>query len=159
MREQILGASFLLKGKTELSAEDYRIAIARASGDDLIYLDPPYQGVCCERDPRYLKGVLFDGFVEALEVLNARDISYIVSYDGRTGVKVHGRPLPRDLRLKHIELEAGRSSQETLLGREAVTYESLYLSPALTERLNCGGRLHNATSESSAALTALQHAG
>jgi len=91
--------------------------------------------------------------------LNARDISYIVSYDGRTGEKVHGRSMPRDLRLRHIELEAGRSSQETLLGREAVTYESLYLSPALTERLNCGERLHNANSESSAALTGLQHAG
>lgn len=136
MREQILGASFLLKGKTEFSAEDYRVAMARATIDDLIYLDPPYQGVCGERDPRYLKGVLFDEFVEALEVLNARAVSYIVSYDGRTGDKVHGRVLPRDLRLRHIELDAGRSSQETLLGRAVVTYESLYLSPALTERLN-----------------------
>jgi DNA adenine methylase len=136
MREQILGASFLLKGKTELSAEDYRTAMARATADDLVYLDPPYQGVCGERDPRYLKGVLFDEFVEALSVLNARDISYIVSYDGRTGGKVHGRALPGNLRLRHIELNAGRSSQETLLGRSAVTYESLYLSPALSERLN-----------------------
>jgi len=108
MREQILGASFLLKGKTELSTEDYRIAMARAKAGDLIYLDPPYQGVCGERDPRYLKGVLFHEFVAAVEVLNARDISYIVSYDGRTGDKVHGRPLPRELRLKHIELDAGR---------------------------------------------------
>ncbi|MBE0543785.1 MAG: DNA adenine methylase [Verrucomicrobia bacterium] len=140
MREQILGASFLLKGKTEFSAGDYRTAMTHAAADDLIYLDPPYQGVCGERDPRYLKGVLFDEFVEALEVLNARDISYIVSYDGRTGDKVHGRPLPRDLRLKHIELDAGRSSQETLLGRAAVTYESLYLSPALTGRLNLSHR-------------------
>lgn len=136
MREQILGASFLLKGRTEFSAEDYRTVMARASVGDLIYLDPPYQGVCGERDPRYLRGVLFDEFVEALEVLNVRDIGYIVSYDGRTGDKVHGRPLPRDLRLKRIELNAGRSSQETLLGREAITYESLYLSPALAERLN-----------------------
>ena len=109
--------------------------MARAKAGDLIYLDPPYQGVSRERDPRYLKGVLFEELVEALEVLNARNISYIVSYDGRTGVKVHGGPLPRDLRLKHIELDAGRSSQETLLGRTALTYESLYLSPALSERL------------------------
>ena len=136
MREQILGASFLLKGKTEFSAEDYCTSMARATTGDLIYLDPPYQGVCGERDPRYLKGVLFDEFVEALEVLNTRDISYIVSYDGRTGDKVHGRSLPRDLRLRHIELDAGRSSQETLLGRAVVTYESLYLSPSLTDRLH-----------------------
>ncbi|MHB8519274.1 MAG: DNA adenine methylase [Limisphaerales bacterium] len=136
MREQILGASFLLKGKTDCTAEDYKSVVARASAADLVYLDPPYQGVCGERDPRYLKGVLFDEFVDVLQGLNARDLSYIVSYDGRTGDKVHGRSLPRELRLRHIELDAGRSPQETLLGRAAVTYESLYLSPALTERLN-----------------------
>ena len=135
MREQILGASFLLKGKTECTADDYKQVVAQTSSDDLIYLDPPYQGVCGERDPRYFKGVLFDEFAEVLESLNARDISYIVSYDGRTGEKIHGRRLPHDLHLRHIELDAGRSSQETLLGRAAVTYESLYLSPALTERL------------------------
>ena len=154
MREQILGASFLLKGKTEFSAEDYRAVVLRATADDLVYLDPPYQGVCGQRDPRYLKGVLFDEFVETLEVLNARDISYIVSYDGRTGDKVHGRPLPRDLRLRHIELEAGRSSQETLLGRAAVTYESLYLSPALTERLRWSRRVPLKAIEQSAFLEA-----
>src|SRR3989442_4032605 len=117
MREHILGAAALLKGKTCCSSEDFKVVVARATMDDLIYLDPPYQGVCGERDPRYLKGVRFEEFVEALEVFNARDISYIVSYDGRTGEKVHGRPLPRDLRLRHIELDAGRSSQETWLGR------------------------------------------
>ena len=104
--------------------------------NDLIYLDPPYQGVSGGRDPRYVKGVWYDEFVQGLETLNARDISYIVSYDGRTNDRLHGRPLPRDLRLRHIELEAGRSSQETLLGASAVTYESLYLSPALMGRLN-----------------------
>ena len=140
MREQILGASRLLKGKTEYFSEDYREAIARASSDDLIYMDPPYQGVCGERDPRYLKSVLFDDFVEGLCTLNARGISYVVSYDGRTGGKVHGRALPRELNLRHIELHAGRSSQETLLGRDAITIESLYLSPALTDRLKLSRR-------------------
>ena len=135
MREHILGAADLLKGKTECGSVDFKDVVARATMDDLIYLDPPYQGVCGERDPRYLKGVRFDEFVEVLETLNARGISYILSYDGRTGTKVHGRPTPRDLSLVRIELSAGRSSQETLLGRAAITYESLYLSPALTERL------------------------
>jgi DNA adenine methylase len=135
MREHIFGAASLLKGKTECSSVDFKIAVARATTEDLIYLDPPYQGVCGEGDPRYLKGVRFDEFVEVLETLNARGISYILSYDGRTGTKVHGRPTPGDLNLVRIELAAGRSSQETLLGRAAITYESLYLSPSLTERL------------------------
>ena len=97
---------------------------------------PPYQGVCGERDPRYLKAVLFDEFVEMLDTLNARDISYLVSYDGRTGDKIHGRQLPKHLNLHLVELEAGRSSQATLLGRNEVTFESLYLSPVLAERLH-----------------------
>jgi DNA adenine methylase len=136
MRQHIFDAATLLKGKTECSSVDFKVVVARATPDDLIYLDPPYQGVCRERDSRYLKGVRFDEFIEVLETLNAREISYIVSYDGRTGKKVHGRPTPTELGLFRIELQAGRSSQETLLGRSAITFESLYLSPALTERLS-----------------------
>jgi DNA adenine methylase len=135
MRENILGASHLLRGKTECSSLDYKEVVATATPDDLIYLDPPYQGVCGERDARYLKGVLFDEFVEVLEALNFRDINYLVSYDGRTGERVHGRKLPERLRLHLIELDAGRSSQATLLGRDEITVESLYLSPALAGSL------------------------
>lgn len=136
MRRQILGASHLLRGKTKLACLDYKEVVAQATTDDLIYLDPPYQGVCGNRDPRYLKSVLFDEFVEVLETLNFRDISYLVSYDGRTGERAHGRRLPERLRLHLVELEAGRSSQATLLGRDEVTVESLYLSPTLAEKLN-----------------------
>jgi DNA adenine methylase len=99
-------------------------------------MDPPYQGVCGNRDPRYLKSVLFDEFVEVLETLNFRNINYLVSYDGRTGDRTHGHRLPDRLRLHLVELEAGRSSQATLLGRDEITVESLYLSPALAEKLN-----------------------
>jgi DNA adenine methylase len=136
MRVQILGASHLLRGKSECTSLDYKEAIARATADDLIYMDPPYQGVCGERDPRYLKGVLAEEFVEVLESLNYRGIKYLVSYDGRTGDRVHGRKLPDRLKLHLIELHAGRSSQATLLGRAEVTVESLYLSPALAESLH-----------------------
>jgi DNA adenine methylase len=140
MRLHILGASQLLRGKTACLAGDYREIAAQATGDDLVYLDPPYQGVCGERDSRYLQGVLFHEFVEMLETLNYRDIKYLVSYDGRTGERVHGRKLPETLRLHHVELHAGRSSQATLLGREEITVESLYLSPALAESLNLARR-------------------
>lgn len=135
MREHILGASRLLWGKTECSALDYKAVVFRATPDDLIYMDPLYQGVCGDRDPRYLQGVLFDEFVEVLEALSYRGIKYLVSYDGRTGNRVHGRKLPDRLDLHLIELEAGRSSQATLLGRAEETVESLYLSPALAEAL------------------------
>lgn len=140
MRLHILGASQLLRGKTACVASDYKEILAQATPDDLVYLDPPYQGVCGERDPRYLQGVLFNDFVEVLETLNYRDIKYLVSYDGRTGEREHGRKLPQRLRLHQVELHAGRSSQSTLLGRAEITIESLYLSPALAESLSLARR-------------------
>lgn len=147
MREHILGASHLLGGKTECISLDYKEAVAQATADDLVYMDPPYQGVCGERDPRYLKGVVFGEFVEVLESLNFRDIKYLVSYDGRTGERVHGRKLPERLRLHLIELHAGRSSQATLLGHDEVTVESLHLSPALADSLQLRRRYPHRVAE------------
>jgi len=135
MRANILGVSSLLKGKTAFSSLDYREVLAKAKPNNLVYMDPPYQGVCGERDCRYFSGICHDDFVSALEQLNAKEISYIVSYDGRRGNKTFGECLPHSLRLTHVELEAGRSSQATLLGLDEITYESLYLSRALTEKL------------------------
>ncbi|NCO32754.1 MAG: DNA adenine methylase [Armatimonadetes bacterium] len=135
MREMIFGASYLLKGKTTLTSQNYRDVLLKATKDDWVYMDPPYQGVCGNRDSRYLTGVQFCEFVEALERLNGRQVRYIVSYDGRTGSKVHGKPLPSHLELTLVEIHAGRSSQATLLGRDDMTVESLYLSPALTAEI------------------------
>jgi hypothetical protein len=78
---------------------------------------------------------VFDDFVAQLGVLNLKNVRYLVSYDGRLGTRSYGKPLPAKLRLTLVEIEAGRSSQATLLGRDEMTVESLYLSPALAEEL------------------------
>lgn len=135
MRENILGVSHLLKGKLIFSSRNYRDVLELSTPDDLVYMDPPYQGVCGNRDTRYLAGIQFCEFVAELEELNNKSIKFIISYDGRTGKKMHGKKLPDHLELTHIEIEAGRSSQETLLGRNASTVESLYLSPALIDKI------------------------
>jgi DNA adenine methylase len=135
MRRNILGASALLRGKTVLASTDYQEIIANASPSDIVYMDPPYQGVGGNRDPRYIGHLSFENLVQSLRELNERGVSYIVSYDGRTGSKRFGQPLPEFLELAHIEIDAGRSSQATLLGRTSNTVESLYLSPALIARM------------------------
>ncbi len=135
IRMQIFGASYFLKEKTKTASVNYRDILALAKPSDLVYMDPPYQGVCGNRDSRYLESVQFCEFVEALNELNSRSIRYIVSYDGRTGDKSFGQSLPHNLNLTLIELDAGRSTQATLLGRKDITFESLYLSPALTDQL------------------------
>lgn len=135
MRKQICEASSLLKGKALCSFQNYTDVVQTAQEDDLVYLDPPYQGVSSNQNSRYLKGVAYDEFVSVLEFLNQRDISFLVSYDGKTGKKSHGKILPRHLKLRYVKLKAGRSSQATLLGRSSNIYESLYISPALIQRL------------------------
>ncbi len=129
--------SSILGEKTKITSQDYRQILSYARNNDLVYMDPPYQGVCKDRDSRYVRGVEFAEFVAELQKLNERDIPYVISYDGRTGDKVHGRPLPEHLELYHAELHVGRSTQATLLGRAHDTYEALYLSPSVVRRLGC----------------------
>lgn len=133
--------SALLKDKTICSSMDYKEVLSIAQKGDLVYMDPPYQGTSDRehtRDHRYLQGVAFDEFVVELRKLNERGIDYIVSYDGKTGDKIIGKSLPKDLELTHIYINAGTSSQATLNGKREITYESLYASKNLMkEHENC----------------------
>ncbi len=142
MKENIFGVSALLKGKSVISSFDYKDVLANVNEDDVVYMDPPYQGVCGDRDSRYFAGISHEELVAALYDLNDRKIRYAVSYDGRTGNKKFGNRLPEALDLTLIELEAGRSSQATLLGREDITVESLYLSPRLATEMNALPSFH-----------------
>lgn len=135
MQRNIYGVSYLLKGRSRFLPSGYMQAIENATPNDLVYMDPPYQGVSGERDGRYLAGLGYSDFANSLIDLNQRNISYIVSYDGKLGAVSYGQNLPDSLGLTRLELDAGRSSTATLLGRDDVTIESLYLSPALVGRL------------------------
>ena len=136
MRQNILSISNLLSEKTKLSSVDFRDVVDKAQKNDLVYMDPPYQGTSFTRDHRYLYGLSYEEFVDSLFIMNQKDISYIISYDGKTGKKSHGKILPDSLSLKQLFIKAGRSSQSTLLGNSDETIESLYLSPALVQRLS-----------------------
>lgn len=136
MARNIQGVSILLKGKTTFNSKDYKEILRCCREGDLIYMDPPYQGVCNNRDTRYFSGISHEGFVNELAQLNNKHIDYIISYDGECGGRKYGEQFPEYLELHKIELEAGRSTQATLLGRESTTRESLYLSPALTEKID-----------------------
>jgi DNA adenine methylase len=139
MHRQLLAISAMLAQRTTLTSGDFRAAIASATTQDLVYLDPPYQGTSSSRDRRYLDGIDYHDLVTVLDALNARNISFLVSYDGRTGEKVHGRPLPETLGLSRLEIAAGTSAQSTLLGNRTLTVESLYLSPSLVKRQHATG--------------------
>ncbi|MFA7237319.1 MAG: DNA adenine methylase [Phycisphaeraceae bacterium] len=135
MRDNIFRAAKIFAGKTRVVNADYLDTLHDADPRDVVYLDPPYQGTSGERDSRYVKGMSFDEFCDGLHHLVKRDLSLIISYDGRVGDKVYGQRLPASLPLRLFEVKAGRSSQETLLGRDGVTYESLYISERLLNRV------------------------
>ena len=127
MRSELVAASALLGGRTELRAGDFEATIADAGPDDLVYLDPPWQGTTDGRDKRYHQGLARARLLAALAELQRRAVPFLLSYDGRRGVRSYGEPLPPSLGLLRMELSGGRSSQATLHGRAEVTIESLYV--------------------------------
>ena len=136
MREDILRVSQLLKNKVELYSTDYSDILEKATEYDLIYMDPPYQGTGVNGGFNYAGNIDFDDFIISLYSLNKKNIPFILSFDGRTENKTYGRPLPDKLNLKKIEINAGRSTQATLLNRKEYTFEAIYLSPALLQKID-----------------------
>lgn len=134
--ENVYAISTLLKGKTIFSSVDYRQIIETAMPGDLVYMDPPYQGVSSTRDNRYFSGISFDDFANAIETLNRKGIDYVISYDGICGGKEYGNELPQSLNCTKFLLNAGLSTQATLLGKRNTTYEALYISKNLAGECN-----------------------
>jgi len=124
-----------LKGKSNFTSLDYREVLEFAHIGDIVYMDPPYQGVCSGRDSRYFSGIDFSDFIENIELLNEKGVDFIISYDGQCGEKQYGENLPESLGLTKVLLNAGLSSQSLLLGKKEITYEALYLSKNLKNKV------------------------
>lgn len=133
MEDAVAAISYMLKGRTEFRVGDWRDTTTDAKQSDFVYMDPPYLGTSVGPDKRYHQQLLSEELVEGLRDLLARRIRFALSYDGMTGDKVYGPPLPSELGLTQLLLHAGVSSQATLSGQKAETVESLYLTPGLGE--------------------------
>ena len=131
MAAAIDGASRLLRGRCEVRRGDWLATTADAGPCDFVYLDPPYFGTTVGRDRRYVRQLDRDVLIDGLRGFTARKVRFALSYDGMTGAKTYGPPLPAELELTRLLLDAGTSSQATLSGRSETTIESLYLSPGL----------------------------
>jgi DNA adenine methylase len=129
MRRQLLATNNLLTNRTVVTSLDYDEVFAKATSDDLVYLDPPYQGTSTGKNPRYSSGLSREQLIESLKSLRDRKVPFILSYDGYLGEKEYGALLPKELGLKHQHIKVGRSAQATLNGKVEHTVESLYLSP------------------------------
>lgn len=127
MERELLAASRILSGCSSVMCADFFDLFQDARKGDLFYLDPPYQGTSDGRDSRYISGVARERMIEGLELLNRKHVPFLLSYDGFCGDRTYGDRLPAELATR-ILLDAGRSSQATLNGRDHVTVESLYIS-------------------------------
>ncbi len=136
MRVAILGVSSILRGKVEFRHGDWLETSADASPEDFVYMDPPYLGTSTGRDKRYHQQIMQEELVAGLENLRRRNVPFALSYDGMTGGREYGPPLPNELGLIRLLLHAGTSSQSTLTGRNEETVESLYVTPGLAEPVN-----------------------
>lgn len=131
MRAACLGVAFILRGNIEFRVGDWRATVADARAQDFVYMDPPYFGTSAGRDKRYHQQLAQEDLIVGLHDLRRRGIPFALSYDGMTGEREYGSPLPSALGLKRLFLHAGRSTQATLLGRQEDTIESLYVTPEL----------------------------
>lgn len=140
MEHELLAASRVLQGKTATICADFMEVFEGSQAGDFFYLDPPYQGTSEGRDSRYIGGVTRERMIEGLELLNRRGIPFILSYDGSCGDRIYGDRLPDEL-ASCILLDAGRSSQATLNGRDHKTFESLYISHSIVPAASDGSVL------------------
>ena len=131
MQAAMVGVSSILRGRTEFRQGDWKETSATARPQDFVYMDPPYLGISIGRDKRYHRQLMRNELIDGLENLRRRDVPFALSYDGMTGGREYGPPLPESLGLTRLMLHAGTSSQATLSGRSEETVESLYVTPGL----------------------------
>ena len=132
MAQHIWAAHKLLVGRCTLRTGSLEVTTADAQPGDVVYLDPPWQGTTEGRDHRYHQGLAHDTLLDLLAALQARNVAWLLSYDGEVRdhsgatMQRYGTALPQSLRFTTHPLAAGRSAQLTLSGRTGFTTESLY---------------------------------
>ena len=136
MEASIGKVSALLKGRTEIRCGDWLETCSDASCGDYVYLDPPYLGTSIGRDKRYANQMCRDTLIDGLTSLIDRRVRFSLSYDGMTGDREYGPPLPSELGMSRVLLHAGVSSQSTLVGRREDTIESLYVWPPVADHID-----------------------
>ena len=82
--KRVSQASEILQGSDLFLGDWYELA-SHATKDDVVYLDPPYQGTTGTQDKRYSSGMNVDIFESKVADICDKGISAIISYDAIRG--------------------------------------------------------------------------
>ena len=125
--------SKLIGSRHTLTSLDCADLIEHYREGQVWYLDPPYEGTSEGPNGRYYQSMPRAKVIEFLQALRAERIPFLLSYDGFTGERQYGMPLPDDLDLVHCYIDAGVSTSSSLQRRREFTTESLYISPEIMD--------------------------
>lgn len=104
---------------------DYKEVLALSMPGDLVYLDPPYAGT----KQRYAGLLPPQDLCVELEKLNSRGVKWMLSYDGKRGLKDLTYEIPTEIYKERHYLTSGMSAVGKVLGgANEQVQEALYLN-------------------------------
>ena len=140
LRKLVFQWSYAIQDVTFLAA-DYRNTLETAGKNDLVFLDPPYEGTRGRYQP---KAFDFDDFFSELERLNQLEAKWILTLDGNAGKRKYATSIPNVLYQVQLGLTTGNSPFTKLMKTSLDSVvESVYLNfvpptEALNQVLNGG---------------------
>lgn len=125
LRKIIHQWSFAIQN-VEFVAGDYRETLASVRANDLVFLDPPYEGTKGRYIPLEFN---FEEFFDELEKLNNVGAKWVLTLDGTAGTRSYVTNIPPALYRERFVLPTGNSPFTKLMktGIDAVK-ESVYLN-------------------------------
>lgn len=106
-------------------AGDYAQILDTVTGNDFVYMDPPYFNTTA----RYYGSINEERFFEFLSELNDKNVRYALSLDGFSEVKDYRTEIPDEIYEEIFLLKSGKSSFKKVMDKEkSEVKESLYLN-------------------------------
>lgn len=105
---------------------DYRECLSDAKKGDFVFLDPPYGGT----KSRYTQTPFsLDEFYETLELLNRREIKWMLTFDGSSGNRSYSYAPPVELFKETFKVKTGKSAFRKVIDKvQEDVLESVYLN-------------------------------
>lgn len=125
LREVIFQWHYFIKEVTFCNT-DYRTTLQDVTGNDFVFLDPPYGGT----RGRYTRDEFcLNSFYSELERLNTIGARWVLTFDGVAGEREYSYEVPEELYKNKVLVKTGNSPFTKLMKTNIdAVYESVYLN-------------------------------